>query len=486
MAKHRLVPLAVGTNKATVWVGSFRESDPPTDLNLEWTEEGTGQITTKALSGTWTRGSAGPVGERQPRFKRVKMSSLKPGTVYRLKLTRPGRTKALASGRLETLPHSLPSDSEERGFTVMLGSCYDYLHDLDHQGKPGAVRRAYRALYGDPAKRPHVKFLVGDQVYLDLPGKSIFGLFINLTAKARRKKLRTRMSLKYENTWKRLGYLLSRGGTFFTADDHEYYNNYPNPSKNLIPLKHPGNRADYEKISQRLYRNMQSNALIQTFNIGNQVSFMLVDTRTGRTAGRFLPSGEMNQLLAWINGLTCPSVLTLGQPVLDVPGTQEMHLPDFNQQFTRLEKALVNAPHDVLVLTGDKHYGRIASVARVGSQGSNGTLHEVMSSPMALSADPFDLPFTGALWIPGINKKPKRFPRGPRDFSRGAPVHYHHIVRARDYTPPRTEENFFTLAFSILPNGRDVNVRIRAWLPRLKPRRGSLPVKDFVTDIVLR
>ena len=72
--------------------------------------------------------------------------------------------------------------------------------------------------------QPDLKFLCGDQVYLDFPS-FLLGIPYD-------RKLQARLFLsKYLQNWgdpQRLGSVLEEGATWFCADDHEYWNNFPN------------------------------------------------------------------------------------------------------------------------------------------------------------------------------------------------------------------------------------------------------------------
>lgn len=75
----------------------------------------------------------------------------------------------------------------------------------------------------------------------------------------------------------------------------------------------------------------------------------------------------MQALLDWVGSLTCPGVLVVGQPVLAkaegrAPWGEhsDWNLPAFDQ-YPGLVRALSSAPHDILVLSGDVHFGRIAT-----------------------------------------------------------------------------------------------------------------------------
>src|SRR4029450_5170412 len=84
--------------------------------------------------------------------------------------------------------------------------------------------------------------------------------------------------------------------------------------------------------------------------------------------------------------LTGPGCLVLGQVLFTAPaGTISKHmdlgLPDF-RQYIELLDALRQAPHAVVVLTGDVHFGRVAVCQFLNGQ----EIVEVIASPLALVA----------------------------------------------------------------------------------------------------
>jgi hypothetical protein len=92
-----------------------------------------------------------------------------------------------------------------------------------------------------------------------------------------------------------------------------------------------------------------------------------------RGTERFMLDADLDRLVEWLAGLRCPGVLVLGQPLHAIPVSRwkglfetidiitDINLPAFTQ-FARLAQALQRAPHDVCVLSGDVHFGRVASV----------------------------------------------------------------------------------------------------------------------------
>ena len=77
------------------------------------------------------------------------------------------------------------------------------------------------------AARPHIKFLCGDQVYLDDPWHDFLNPFRS------RNWLEHRSFKIYLDNWSQqtaeggFGQLLKNGANFFSSDDHEFWNNAP-------------------------------------------------------------------------------------------------------------------------------------------------------------------------------------------------------------------------------------------------------------------
>jgi hypothetical protein len=492
------------------------------------------------------------------------LRGLTPGSTYRVSLLAgagsPGRPRSpVTEAIFETLPTRLPAtdsnaDGGERPFTVLLGSCY-WVH-----GDNGSVADRYTRLYRHPAERPHLKLLVGDQVYIDQP-------FWEFEERKSTKDLQRFITRRYADSWRSLKGLLTSGANICTTDDHEYWNDYPNtPLPLWLALQVQGYRNTMKKICQDFVAKVQLSRAIESFTIGNppQLSVFVADTRMHRTRqeppgfwgtlepslvkyGQFMAESDLDKLVDWLARLTCPGVLVLGQPLFSNPesyvtelfGKQaiisDLNLPAFRPQFQRLVRALQYAPHDVLVLAGDVHFGRVARVQPYLLDGADAsTLFEVIASPMA------QLPGANGAFYPDVSEGPRTFPANPRDFVPGVlpgliswirtvptkPDRYKVVRRPlrtdfapppyeaggvsppdyTDYGPPewadeyvepstseevekvrvdRTEEHFMTLAFSNAGNG-NVHVQVSAWLITRPPRADGLPHLAWRIEFTLR
>ncbi|MDQ3937244.1 MAG: hypothetical protein M3253_01030, partial [Chloroflexota bacterium] len=145
-----------------------------------------------------------------------------------------------------------------------------------------------------------------------------------------------------------------------------------------------------------LFDMFQTPARSAGFKVG-RLSFRVLDTRLERTAdrSRFTTPEELAALDAWVSDLDGPGALVLGQPIFATQAGPKGHLfdwglPDFDQ-YGELVRILQRSRHDLLVLTGDVHYGRISG-CRLPSGAS---LIEIIASPFALVSG-----FFGGKWQP--------------------------------------------------------------------------------------
>jgi len=296
--------------------------------------------------------------------------------------------QVMPTSTFETLPDQLPP-AGVRPFTVMLGSCF-----WSKAPEAKNVAPSYEAIWSLPFLRPHLNFLVGDQVYLDAPWTDWGG-----TASPDARWIKERIADRYDESWTLLAPVLRHGVTVCITDDHEYWNDYPNgPTIHLTSLaRSASRRKTFRNIAQLYVDEWQRARLATTFNIGNppQLSFFIADTRQGRTTvdkGALMPSAEWQELLSWITNLQCPGVLVTNGPLF-VPAkgsylgfiSADRNLPGYPTAHRDLALALQAAPHDILVLAGDVHFGRISSVCLEpqveGVLPVN--LFEVIASPMA-------------------------------------------------------------------------------------------------------
>jgi hypothetical protein len=369
-----LVVHSVATSTANVWVGISGVHGPPPSIPLRLSDD-TEHL---APNGNWRPASGGgalPAEEVDTFFQVVPIGGLEEGAAYVV-------TANEARARFSTLPLSLPPAGADP-FSAVLSSCYFRSND---RGAAALARAVVREV------RPDIKFLGGDQVYLDFPS-FVVGVPFDRAGKARL------FLSKYVANWgdaNGLGALLSEGATWFAPDDHEYWNNFPNAATIISPTWTLDGRREYREVAEAFYREFQaddlSSEVFRRFDVP-PLEFMVLDTRAHREEGdeRFVTDADMVVLADWVRKLSGPGVMVLGQPLFVEPqrgftGWFRRRLADRNladyRQYESLANALVRAPHSVLVLAGDVHFPRVAQAMRPDDRSQG--VFEVISSPTAL------------------------------------------------------------------------------------------------------
>ncbi len=157
-----------------------------------------------------------------------------------------------ATGTAATLPDRLPPLGSTP-FICLVGSCFAHYNDA-----AGAAGAAYRAL---PAgARPDVKFLCGDQIYLDAP----FPRY--LLKVLEEKHLGPELLATYLSTWAQGGdgrgfhEVLRTGANYFGSDDHEVWNNAPLPTATVRATWWPfgDHGAAWLRFATALYDQFQT------------------------------------------------------------------------------------------------------------------------------------------------------------------------------------------------------------------------------------
>jgi hypothetical protein len=370
------------------------------------------------------------------RTQHVDIAGLEPGRRLPLRLW--AGEASVAEATATTLPDRLPGIGEQP-FTCLLGSCFG--RDTDSGGAVGAAFLQLPAAY-----RPVLTLLCGDQVYLDAP----FPRYLFHAPGG--DDLRSELLATYLRTWTQSsdgrGYanVLRHGATFFSADDHELWNNAPNKTPTVRKTWFGSGRQELFDISSDLYDRFQASARTATFDIG-RLSFFVADSRLDRSADRkrIQDPADHAAVLRWIGGLSGPGILVLGQPVLTTPSGWKGHVTDWDlpdyEQYAPLVRAIQQSAHDIVVLTGDVHFGRIAGTT--SPTGVN--LYEVIASPLALVDSRL-----GRDWGP----PPGRFPAEPLPGTIGTPVWF-------DNGYQETRDHFATVAFQEV--GDRVEIAVTAW-----------------------
>ncbi len=396
----------------------------------------------------------------------------------------------LTKATVTTLPAEIPSKSQ-KPFTVMLGSCF-FLPTDPH----GMVGHTYLNLPSDSL--PDIKFLCGDQVYLDNPWKApeLFRPFLT------KDKFRDFFFQKYLRTWTQIrkadvmdsdhvvknkvigGFnaLLRNGANYFLSDDHEFWNNGPNfGGVGLAQTFLLSQRRWWFREASELFRVFQSLSPWMTFDI-DPISFCIADTRvnrtrrsvfkTGNSDAQFMETDDLKAIGQWINNLDGPGILVMGQlmmsekarPWKDLlkPGKRsrwsrfkdkvtsyfDSGLPDFQSQYDELRRYIKASEHSIVFLTGDVHYGRLSVCDLDAGRGTK--FVEVISSPLSVvSVSEKVMGFGIYEDAPNVLSAPdvKSVPIGQKDGDK-----------------PSAENHFVTLEFSKHPNGpKTVEMKVRGW-----------------------
>jgi hypothetical protein len=373
----------------------------------------------------------------------------------------------LRSGTVSTLPSSLAT-KKSQAFTVALSSCFYEHRDC------GQASRAFKALYerGEQEVKPDIKFMLGDQVYLDIGLDSLSPLT---------NEIRQRVAEDYAKHWQALGSILSRGGTWMLPDDHEYWNDYPfydSLLPTLFMLKISRIRNAWRSASRDGVFNVQQCSKVDTFDIGDDLTFCVADLRSYRSKTQFIDKQGFKKMLSWAKNLTKPGVLVIPQVILVEKNKDERNLLSFKSQYAQLINAMASSGHDIVVMAGDVHFGRIAQV-QMGVNG--GQLIEVVSSPISnltglnsLATDkakttPTHFPDPNAINVPEFEPQSIQYNENFHvQTKKGFPL--------SAYWKERTREHFMTVSFHKGSTG--VQMSVQAWRIRQQDKN-RLPTKDF-------
>lgn len=402
--KTRIIPGAVSSTTLRALVLSEASSPPPLRLS-DVRGAPCPPLTVKAHGSGAPRFDQHVIGAGVYLYV-AEASGLKPGTDYQL-----------ADAHIRTLPRQLPA----RGISLALASCYcnDFKRDRDY----------LRVLQGAAGYNPlSAKLLVGDNLYIDVgPGVGSERTAFESTA-----------DLYLQHYW-RSGYaeVLSYLPTFTMWDDHEFWNNYPE-RQIWLPRSMGQAHGLYKAAALAGIKAFQAvlnptpasrGGLSYRFELPG-LSVFALDLRAGRSMHEvsnpiMCSEAELQAFERWACALKGPGAVIVGQPLWSSAGDwKDWNPPAFAAQYTRIWKALADAPYDIVILTGDVHHSRLLEF----SVGPGRRVWELVSSPVchiptieSIAARAFDQQDHGrvgyplAITVPGVPLSLTAFHMGTND-----------------------------------------------------------------------
>ena len=507
---YMIVPHVRSESSVSIWVGRWVRGRRPAAYELVVRSTGGYEEHRSWSNDQWVRigeGEQGGVPGCQSRTYGFR--NLPPNAAFTCYLNSGSSTLATAS--FETPPDSLANDS----LRIMLGSCYSVDDDY------GQLAASYESLFQRREWRPHLKLLLGDQVYVDQPA-------VWWSWPRSRREVMQATNRRYYKTWQSLEQVLTRGCNALTTDDHEYWNDYPFGPLRVpwVALQDTSNRNALKASSQLFARHAQGvDAPTRTVTIGDDLSIMIAETRYWRSSSGFTTPTALQQLKRWIRGLSTPGVLVLGQPMLwsaighveveldstwnwlgaavglfagGIPSAiagalapelaegvaegaageiSDRNLPFFKMQYRSLAAAICQSRHDILVLAGDIHLGRIARSRIHNDHGTDPVkFYEVTSSPLAVLDTA-----RAEVNLQDLAVNPRLFPPHAelraRDVWPGLVDYPHYLPESNGQT---SRNHFMTLRFKRGPEAGTVEVDVTAWLtdppPRARSARSAPPL----------
>ena len=481
-----LVVQRVTSDSVEVWVGTlFPTLKKPDVARIELILPDGSRRTKRITKDGWQR----PFDKMNQRFyKVVKFNNLTPGKRYELNFIRrieavgnqiPQSWQHLRSGTFTTLPNRIPLKGK-KPFTVALGSCF-----YNHRDG-GRTAAAYKALYqrGPENVKPDITFLTGDQVYLDIGFDSL-----SLVPS----EIRQRVADDYALHWQAMGSILSNGGTWMLPDDHEFWNDYPFyksaiPQLQALRLRHV--RKAWDAVATNGVQNIQRSSAFETFTIGKDLSVCIADFRSFRDDNGFTSPAILKKTIKWASELRSPGVFVTSQPLIVEENESEKNLLSYKQQYAALLQAFAASGHDIVLLSGDVHFGRI-STTQLGNKKKGPRLIEIIASPLS------NLTYLNGIATDKAKSKPVKFP-APEVCKlnnwKPAKVTYNKLYQVSTkrgnifsaYPRTRTREHFMTISFSRNTSSGTIDLSANAW--RIRDTKGvkKIPVKDFQRTFTIK
>ena len=461
-----LHPRAAPGDRLRVWLGVFQRQRRP---RLTWELDGAPFAPRALRPIASVRTNDMLPANKQPHevaraFTGVyEFSGLTPDTPYAVTVHIGNTSQTLLT---QTLPTAVPQGFD-RWFNVLLVSCFHQAED--RAGRAGQLVSQLRA-----AAKPHLTFLMGDQVYLDLPTLQNFP---DNTAW---------LAQKFENDYTAnwwgppgYGHILAAAPSVSIPDDHEYWNNFPNAATVAQNTWTSEGRTRWRRAAEAMYRGFQlpyPNDLGDAFILDvPPLSFFLADLRHGRSEGttHLMTEASHQQLEQWVERLIderWSGVFVSGQslfarPVGKVVGSVgDYQLSDY-EDFPRMVRSLMHltdAGLPLICLTGDVHWGRVTEAIDIRS--GRTAIHEIISSPASLvTVVGLDQVHRLRNTLGELIGRSKPWPRHPRPKS--PPVHFAQEILANRIIclrPPVEHQHFGNqvamLGFRQMGNRLDMRV----------------------------
>lgn len=380
---------AAGAGRLRVWLGARERTTPPA---LSWSLEGQ-PAQPRALRPIQSVRSGPFLGGDSPRIFAGLYEFSVPGDegrAFRVGVSVDGAPPVTSS--LRVLPRAVPSGLGT-GFQLLLSSCF--YPDEDRGGVAGTSMDAILR-----SVTPDMLLLLGDQVYLDLPPLK------NLPDA--RPALARKFEADYARSWFEEGAyakVIHAAPYACVPDDHDYWNNFPMPSVQSQNTWNAAGRAAWADVARMLYGQFQH---VDPTPVGTPVqidvdplAFFILDARSWRDPGfQFTMTPEARDALAeWVSRCIRErkfGVFATGQS-LAMPKAGDLNrrfgdstmnnYGDFRFLMGQLDR-LMREGGDVLLLTGDMHWGRILRLCPKDALSSGMQMIEVISSPTSLVVTP--------------------------------------------------------------------------------------------------
>ena len=465
-----LYPRAAPNDCIRVWIGVFQITHAPA---ITWTINQTATAPKVLREIASVRPDdllpPGDPAARPRAFTGIyEFDGLDPDTPYEITATVNGETKTLQA---RTLPKEIPQELD-RWFNVLLVSCFHAAEDRG--GLAGTIVSQLSAV-----SKPHLTFLAGDQVYLDLPTLRDF--------KDDAAWLAQKFEDDYTKNWgEALAYakVLNAAPSISVPDDHEYWNNFPHRAQVINNSYSEGGRQRWKLAARTVFEGFQlpyPQKLGDPFIVDvDPLSFFLADTRSDKAPDRSqtLSAASRKQLDDWVTRVIAEKkfgVFLSGQSIFrDSAGrllgidsdfaVGDYELADYGDfpEIVSVLKRLADARRPVLCLTGDVHWGRVATARNRFMDRT--AFVEVISSPASLvSVAGLDQAKDFGNVIRGLFGKKQAWPRhsDPGD----VPPYLASGVLAKQFEckPVHGQRGNHVVLLSFRRNGFGVELRIKYW-----------------------